>query len=124
SELAWHIVAAENMFYEAVLAGTFNYNHSRPEAVKTPADIVKWYRETAAANLQKIAELSGEQLSKVLDFRGIFQAPAVTFLQVGLNHSIHHRGQVSVYLRPMGAKVPVIYGESYDSKQAAQAANS
>jgi uncharacterized damage-inducible protein DinB len=38
-----------------------------------------------------------------------------------LNHSIHHRGQLSMYLRPMGAKVPSIYGESYDSAQARQA---
>lgn len=34
---------------------------------------------------------------------------------------IHHRGQLSMYLRPMGAKVPSIYGESYDSAQARQA---
>ena len=27
---------------------------------------------------------------------------------------IHHRGQLSTYLRPMGAKVPSIYGPSAD----------
>ena len=41
---------------------------------------------------------------------------------IGLKHSIHHRGQLSMYLRPMGAKVPSIYGESYDSAQATQGA--
>jgi uncharacterized damage-inducible protein DinB len=30
------------------------------------------------------------------------------------NHSIHHRGQLATYLRPMGAKVPRIYGGSAD----------
>jgi uncharacterized damage-inducible protein DinB len=35
-----------------------------------------------------------------------------------MSHEIHHRGQLSVYLRPMGVKVPSIYGESYDAKQA------
>jgi uncharacterized damage-inducible protein DinB len=39
-----------------------------------------------------------------------------------LNHTIHHRGQLSTYLRPMGSKVPAIYGESYDSAQAKKAA--
>lgn len=53
-----------------------------------------------------------------LDFRGIFQRPAVSFLLFGLNHTIHHRGQLSSYLGCMGAKVPAIYGESYDSAQA------
>jgi uncharacterized damage-inducible protein DinB len=48
----------------------------------------------------------------------MFQYPAVLYLQFALNHSIHHRGQLSVYLRPMGAKVPSIYGESYDDSQA------
>ena len=55
---------------------------------------------------------------KVVDFRGIFQLPAVAYLQTAQIHSIHHRGQLSMYLRPMGAKVPAIYGESYDSAQA------
>jgi uncharacterized damage-inducible protein DinB len=44
------------------------------------------------------------------------------FLQFGLNHTIHHRGQLSTYLRPMGSKVPAIYGESYDSALAKTAA--
>jgi uncharacterized damage-inducible protein DinB len=62
-----------------------------------------------------------DELVKIIDFRGLFQLPAIAFLQIGLNHSIHHRGQLSMYLRPMGAKVPSIYGESYDSAQARQA---
>lgn len=64
-----------------------------------------------------LAQLTGEQLSKILDFRGMFQLPAVVYLQFLLSHSIHHRGQLSMYLRPAGAKVPAIYGESYDSAQ-------
>jgi uncharacterized damage-inducible protein DinB len=46
----------------------------------------------------------------------MFQMPAVAFLDLGIRHSIHHRGQLSVYLRPAGGRVPAIYGESYDSK--------
>jgi uncharacterized damage-inducible protein DinB len=52
----------------------------------------------------------------------MFQMPAVMFFQVAINHSVHHRGQLSVYLRPMGGKVPAIYGESYDSAEAKKAA--
>ena len=43
------------------------------------------------------------------------------FLVSGLSHTIHHRGQLSSYLRSMGAKVPAIYGESYDSAAAKSA---
>jgi uncharacterized damage-inducible protein DinB len=34
-----------------------------------------------------------------------------------MNHTIHHRGQLSVYLRSAGAKVPSIYGPSADEGQ-------
>src|SRR5437868_12534563 len=41
---------------------------------------------------------------KIVDFRGMMRRPAVTFLMMGLHHTIHHRGQLSSYLRCMGAK--------------------
>jgi uncharacterized damage-inducible protein DinB len=40
--------------------------------------------------------------------------PAVVFLNFALVHSVHHRGQLAAYLRPMGGKVPSIYGGSAD----------
>jgi len=117
-ELAWHIVAAEKRFYAGMSAGAFDFTPiHRPDSVRNSADIAAWFDETFAANLSKIEQLSGEQLIKSLDFRGLFQMPAVDVIPLALNHSIHHRGQLSMYLRPMGAKVPAIYGESYDSAQ-------
>ena len=68
--------------------------------------------------MKQIEGLSGEQLAKSIDFRGMFQMPAVSFLQLAQSHTVHHRGQLSTYLRPMGGKVPSIYGESYDAAQA------
>src|SRR5690242_2718959 len=59
---------------------------------------------------------------RVLDFRGTFQLPAVAYLDFCIKHSVHHRGQLSTYLRAMGGKVPAIYGESYDSAEAKKAA--
>jgi uncharacterized damage-inducible protein DinB len=38
-----------------------------------------------------------------------------------MKHSVHHRGQLSSYLRPMGAKVPAIYGGSGDEPMAVNA---
>ena len=80
------------------------------------------YGAAFQTNFDRLTQLSSEQLLKVVDFRGLFQHPAVLYLQFAINHSIHHRGQLSVYLRPMGAKVPSIYGESYDDAQARKAA--
>ena len=36
------------------------------------------------------------------------------FRSIMLNHWYHHRGQLAVYLRQVGAKVPAIYGPSAD----------
>ena len=47
---------------------------------------------------------------------GMIKAPGLNFLALALKHSIHHRGQLSTYLRPMGGKVPGIYGPSADTQ--------
>jgi uncharacterized damage-inducible protein DinB len=118
-DLAWHIVTAENRFFEAVAAGVFDLTPwDRPASVRTPADINAWYDERSARAVERLTRLSGDELVRIIDFRGLFQFPAVIYLRLGLDHSIHHRGQLSMYLRPMGAKVPSIYGESFDAREA------
>ena len=118
-ELAWHIAGAEHRFTEAVINGAFDFTNSgRPAELKTSADIARWYAETSQKDIAQLATMPVDGLLKIVDFRGLFQLPAVTFLQLSMNHVIHHRGQLSMYLRPMGAKVPAIYGESYDSAKA------
>ena len=118
-ELAWHIVATEKRFFNAVTSGAFDFTPMpRPENVRTPADIAAWSDANFAEGMQALQGLSGEQLVKIIDFRGMFQLPAVSYIQFVINHTIHHRGQLSTYIRPMGGKVPSIYGESYDAAQA------
>jgi uncharacterized damage-inducible protein DinB len=122
-DLAWHIVASEVRFLEAVASGAFDFSGgARPDSIRTPADVVDWYSERFATDVDRLKQASGDQLVKVIDFRGLLQWPAVLFVQLGLSHSIHHRGQLSTYLRPMGAKVPSIYGESYDAREAREKA--
>jgi uncharacterized damage-inducible protein DinB len=122
-ELIRHIASADNLFLKTVVDGEFVPGSVKvPENLKTPQEIVAWYESEYAKNLDAVAQLSGEQLIRKVNFRGIFERPAFTFLQVGLLHTVHHRGQLSTYLRPMGGKVPAIYGESYDSAEAKKAA--
>jgi uncharacterized damage-inducible protein DinB len=116
-EIAWHIVAAEHRFFSSAVQGSFDTApNPKPDSLKTGADIARYYDELLTKDHAALSGLSGEQLAKEMDFRGMFQMPAVGFVDLGLRHSIHHRGQLSVYLRPAGGKVPAIYGESYDSK--------
>jgi len=122
-ELAWHIVTAENRFIEAVINGMFDLNPwPRADTIKTAQAVNRWYAERYARNVAQLQALSPEKLVKIVDFRGMMHMPAVAYLDFAVRHSIHHRGQLSMYLRPMGAKVPSIYGESYDARLAREAA--
>jgi uncharacterized damage-inducible protein DinB len=122
-ELVRHIAVSENRFLECVASGIYDMaSPALPDNVTAPADIATWYEQNFARNFEAVSKLSSEQLIKMVDFRGMFQRPAYFFLQLCLVHSVHHRGQLSTYLRPMGSTVPAIYGESYDSAAAKKAA--
>lgn len=123
-ELARHIAATECRLLSIPVLGEFNPSGPSPlpESAKTPAEIAAWYEQSTADTLNKLSKLTPEQMTKIVDFRGLVQMPAVMYLQLALHHSIHHRGQLSAYLRAMGGKVPAIYGESYDSAAAKKAA--
>ena len=47
----------------------------------------------------------------------VMEMPIGEFLWFILFDAIHHRGQLSTYIRPMGGQVPAIYGPSGDSRR-------
>ena len=114
-DLAWHIASSQVWFYNGVAAGSFPAGEgTRPAEIQTPADVVAWYDSNRPPAVEKVKALSGEQLARTINFYGVLQLPAAMYLTLEMNHTIHHRGQLSAYLRPMGAKVPSIYGGSAD----------
>jgi len=114
-ELAAHVAVAEAMFLNTVIRGSFERpDPSIAAGLKTPADVVNYYDANIPDAIKKVKELSGEHLAQpVAAFN--MSIPNVMFLNIGLKHGVHHRGQLSTYLRPMGAKVPSIYGGSADT---------
>ena len=114
-ELAWHIATSDCYFLTAVVNGGF----APPAKLEQPANvagIVAYYDENFPPLLEKAKNLTPEQAVKELNFRDIFVQPAAIFLNLCNGHSIHHRGQLSTYLRATGAKVPKIYGRSADEQ--------
>ena len=93
-ELAWHLASSECFFLNAVAAGKFDRGGPMPENIKTPADVLKWYDENSAKATQAVRGLRGEALTRKIEFAGIFSLPAVGYLAIQNNHSIHHRGQL------------------------------
>jgi uncharacterized damage-inducible protein DinB len=117
AELTWHIAEAETLLLRAVADGNFdNFGAERDTAPATVAGIVEYYEANFAKQVERIKQLTGEQLAAPTPFFGILNQPLVSYLSFVSNHSIHHRGQLSTYLRPMGSTVPSIYGPSGDEK--------
>jgi uncharacterized damage-inducible protein DinB len=115
-DLAWHIVGAEIKYLDAIASGVFPHDlTSAPDGVRQPSDIQAWYTERFDPGMKRLESTTGDELLRVVDFYGLANFPAIVLLQLILNHTIHHRGQLSTYLRPMGAKVPSLYGPSYDA---------
>ena len=112
-ELAWHIANTDVQFLDGI--GDLKFNMESPEhKPQTSAEVVTWYDENMKRGIAKVAAMSAEQLMTSVSFFNVFNYPAVFYLTFLNNHSIHHRGELATYLRPMGSKVPSIYGGSYD----------
>lgn len=115
-KLAWHIASADKWFLDSILAGRFEAGDSGgvPENIRSGADAAAWYEASLPASIAALRAAPAETFSRTVDFFGMMQAQGVDFLALALKHSIHHRGQLSAYLRPAGGKVPGIYGPSGD----------
>lgn len=114
-DLAWHIVSSQCFFMNGVVAGKFEAGEpNTPPSIKTPADVLKWDDENFSKSMAALAQLPAEKLVQNIDFFGMFNSSGVGYIGLMCSHSVHHRGQLSSYLRPMGAKVPGIYGPSGD----------
>jgi uncharacterized damage-inducible protein DinB len=87
---------------------------------ETSADLLKALDEAAAearAALEKTTDEHLETTWKLLA-RGnvVWQGSRKEIIQDTISHWSHHRGQMTVYLRLMGAKVPAIFGPSADDQ--------
>jgi len=87
----------------------------------TSVELLKALDKTAAEARSAFAKTSDEHLMTNwrLLARGqvVMESPRYVMIQDTLNHWSHHRGQMTVYLRLMGAKVPALYGPSADENQ-------
>ena len=113
-----HITLEDEWLLNCIANGEFTPPPDDSDAcgIMNPTDAVARYKEKVPAALARVRAMSGEQLARVIDLFGMVQAPGVNFLAMTIKHSVHHRGQLSTYLRPMGGKVPGIYGPSADTQ--------
>lgn len=91
----------------------------KPFAPKTTAELVEFLDKNLAASLEALKNTSDEAMMQNWKMRNgeqvYFDMPRVQVLRgFILKHLVHHRGQLSVYLRLQNIPVPEIYGPSAD----------
>src|SRR4029453_1012917 len=126
-ELTVHLAAGDLCVLSGTRAGAFAWNPNAETDVIAQhpkiADIVEMYKKGFPEKLAAVRAMSDADLTRTVDFFGMFQWPNVSSLGFANNPSIHHRGQLAAYLRAMDSKVPAIYGGSADEPmQASQGA--
>lgn len=110
-EIAWQICGEEQMLMDALESGTMQWSPAAmPDSM---AVIVASYERQAEAIARRLAALPAERWSGDLEFFGQ-RRPAAPMAWSFLFDIVHHRGQITTYLRPMGSTVPQVYGPSAD----------
>lgn len=113
-ELAQHIATVDVWFLNGIATGAFSHDESTPAGLDTVAGVLAFYDREFPKALAKVKAMPAEKLAQPISFMGMLNHPGVIYLGLTNNHMIHHRGQLAAYLRPMGSKVPNIYGGSFD----------
>ena len=110
-QIAWQIVCEEKMIIDALETGQMTW--APPPMPATMKEVVDAYSHQSAGMPGRWTALSKTRWDATLDFFG-HQRSASGMAWSFLFDLVHHRGQITTYLRPMGSTVPQIYGPSAD----------
>jgi uncharacterized damage-inducible protein DinB len=116
TEIAWLLAQSEASLLKLIETGEIRWSESKPDASLDA--IVSSFEKSATAVNERIAKLDEGAWDKkvrfVMEGAPPWEDTLGAFVWGFLFDSIHHRGQLTTYLRPMGGKVPAVYGPSAD----------
>ena len=108
-ELMNHLWTAEVGLAEAAVTG--HMPKERPAQKTSPEELIAAFDASHEEMVARVAALTPEQLGEQIQpFEKHGPMPREALLQVLHEHEIHHRGQLYVYLRMLGAPVPPLFG--------------
>jgi uncharacterized damage-inducible protein DinB len=110
-EIAWQVVCEERMIMEALETGKMAWAPTPMPA--SMREVEKAHAEQGSEIVRRWKALPDSRWHGTLEFFGR-ERPASPLAWSFLFDIVHHRGQISTYLRPMGSTVPQIYGPSGD----------
>ena len=116
AELSWVLANEAVGLLELIERGEMDWKETPPPAKLH--DITERYAAAYETVTSRLKDLDDAAWAASVRFKAggevAWEAPLGEMLWGFLFDAIHHRGQLSTYLRPMGGKVPSIYGPSGD----------
>jgi len=117
--LAWHVVSIPSLAVKLVADGKFDLKNGGPQPMPENPEFVETFRRNLSAIQSLLAGMDDDALKApfVISRNGdvLNETRKIIFIRsVLMNHSYHHRGQLSVYLRLLDVPLPAIYGTSAD----------
>lgn len=117
-DLAWHVASIPGVIARRVSDGGFDVGSARPP-VRSGSDFVGELQRSIDAARAALGDLSDEAMRETFTMRRgdqvLLSFPRIAAVRsILLNHSYHHRGQLTVYLRLLGIPLPPVYGTSAD----------
>lgn len=115
-EIAWLIVLEEKLLVEGLANGTIDWREDQmPATIEEILSIYDGQHDEITNQLESLDEPSFErEIGFAFEGQEFRRETGYYFAWEFLFDQVHHRGQLSAYLRPMGATVPSIYGPSAD----------
>jgi uncharacterized damage-inducible protein DinB len=120
--LAWHIASIPKTAANFLRVSSFDVTAARPNPrPDTIEEIIETFRRNQAETREFLTTVPDEVLQEPFSMmRG--EATIVSMPKIGIvrsvlmNHTYHHRGQLTVYLRLLNVPLPVVYGMSADER--------
>ena len=113
-ELAWHIVESEVLLCELYSRGSLE-GLAHAEAPPSLDQVIAYHERLLPPGIEALRAIPTERLAA--DFEAFGRTmPLAEHLLFLPHHTLHHRGQLSAYLRTMGAFVPGVMGLSADER--------
>jgi uncharacterized damage-inducible protein DinB len=117
--LAWHVTSIPDIALRVLRANSFEVSNAGPAQLPESPDFVNSFRKNLENAMSMIAAMDDDTLKSpfTLSRNGTVlneTRKIVIIRSILMNHSYHHRGQLSVYLRMLDVPLPAIYGTSAD----------
>jgi uncharacterized damage-inducible protein DinB len=124
ARIVWTLIGEAQALVQLIDTGSLTFG-APPEL--PPTKMIEAFEEAWDAVLHKVEHMDEAAWNKtgrfMLNGEVRMEQPTSQFLWLFLFDAIHHRGQLSTYIRPMGGKVPPIYGPSGDDPMMASVAH-